>query len=324
MTLQKLFFKERNMYIDWQLSDWCNFNCTYCNVDSMGRQYGWPDNIAQATNLIDSVLKFSTHEYRTWNLLGGEPVLWRYFGDLCTYIKDNDPNSIIQVLTNGSRTLQWWERFAPLMNKIIISHHATDSDPNHVIEVVNACQPYASVSVQVLMDVDNFNQCVTHFNQLVAALPGVKISAKKGETNLGSGTWMDYTQDQLQWLNDSIAITNKNDLLSPAQERLSNYTTTWERTLFATRNNIDEVTSNKELVINNENHFNNWQCNIGLDMISIKPNGNIKPASSCFKEVVISNYKQATYINWPTTPMTCTYDSCFCGADIEVEKHAPE
>ena len=96
------------MYIDWQLSDVCNFKCTYCNLASMGGVEGWP-TLEQAKGLVDNILSHSDHDYRTYNLLGGEPTLWKHFGELCTYIHNEDESHVIQVLTNGSRTKRWWQ-----------------------------------------------------------------------------------------------------------------------------------------------------------------------------------------------------------------------
>jgi len=309
------------MYIDWQLSDVCNFKCTYCNLQSMGGVEGWP-TYEQSTRLIDNILEHSDHEVRTYNLLGGEPTLWRHFGDLCTYIKEHDPNSIVQILTNGSRTLRWWEKYAPYMDKVIISHHAHTSDAQHVVDVVKICQPYNAASIQVLVDQGNFDKCAADFDYMMENLPGVNVSAKKGETNLGSGTWMPYTEEQIVWLEETLSRTSANNKLTPHNRRPPERRA-WERVFYASDGEYEWRTSNKNLIIYDQNHFKGWHCNIGRDMLSVKPNGNLAPSSACFKDEVLGNYRTGADINWPERAYVCVYDGCYCGADLEIAKRAP-
>ena len=320
-SVKQLYFKRSNMYIDWQLSDVCNFHCVYCNEQSMGGQQGWPTR-DQATTLVDEIINHSEHEIRTYNLLGGEPTLWRHFGDLCTYIKEHDPNSIIQVLTNGSRTTRWWEKYAPYMDKVIVSHHAHTSSAQHVVDVVEICQPYNAASIQVLVDQPNFDQCRADFDLFLEKLPGVNISAKKGETFLGSGKWMPYTDEQLDWLAGTLEQTRANNQREPRVSRPDSRRV-WDRRLYASDGETEWQTSNKQLIINDQNHFRGWHCNIGRDMLSVKPNGDLAPSSACFKEERLGNYRDGTGITWPQRAYVCVYEGCYCGADLEIEKRAP-
>ena len=317
----ELFFQERNMFIDWQLGDVCNFKCAYCNDDSMGGKVGWPE-LDAAKYLVDQVVQHSDHEYRTYNLLGGEPTLWKHFGELVEYINQEDSDNLIQILTNGSRTLRWWESYAKYLDKVVISVHIKTStvDNDHIRQVVEICQKYNSVSIQLLMDITCFDQCVEAFDYFVQHLPGVKVSAKKGETFLGSREWMPYTQEQLDWMEQSLERSKYNESRPTVVDREKKKKK--RNRVFKARDNNNQikVTSNKDLILTDQNHFKGWECNIGIDMISIKPHGDIYPSSACFKEVPMGNYKNYQAIQWPQTPFVCKYDGCFCGADIEIEK----
>lgn len=320
--MTNLYFREKNMYIDWQLSDVCNFGCAYCNFESRGGIHGWP-TFEQATKLVDDIVAHSDHVYRTYNLLGGEPTLWRDFGPLCEYIRERDSNSIIQVLTNGSRTVRWWEKYAPVMDKIVISHHVKISGTtDHVVDVVRTCYPVSNVSVQILVDHKCFGQVSDHFDQLISALPGISITPKKGETELGSGEWMPYTWEQGSWFERALMVSRANLHNHNPIPKLHH--TPHRRELWASDGVTEWKTSNKEIIIGNHNHFEGWSCNIGKDMIAIKSSGEIHPASACFNEVSMGNYRKGEQIEWPQQPFICKYEGCYCGADIEVEKHAPK
>jgi MoaA/NifB/PqqE/SkfB family radical SAM enzyme len=313
-----LFFKQRNMFIDWQLSNICNYSCTYCNFRSNGGNFGWP-TLEQSTKLVDKILEKSDHTYRTYNLLGGEPVLWREFGELTRYIKENDSNSVIQILTNAGRTLRWWKQYAETFDKVVITHHAHAASAEHIADVVEAIYPYCTVSVQVLVDVNNFHKVVSDFDYLIDRLNGIHVSPKKAETHLGSGIWMDYSPEQLKWIDDAYEQTIINNRIPTSIEELRDKNKFY-REMYATDGNHTWVSSNKELIITDKNHFNGWKCNIGTDMVCINSNGDITPASSCFQTEILGNYKTGGDIKWPSASYTCIYDGCFCGADIEIEK----
>ena len=316
--IDKIYFHNSNLYVDWQLSDICNYKCHYCNFQSMGGNHKWP-TLPQATSLVDSILANSNHEYRTYNLLGGEPTLWKQYGELCQYIKSVDTNCVIQTLTNGARTLRWWAQYAPFMDKVVISHHSASSSAEHTSGVIQACSPYASTSVQVLMDASNFDKCVEHFNYLISHNHGTRIVAKKAETVLGSGEWMDYSQSQQEWLTESLRMTNENDSMPSLYQRTKEVI---NRKVMASFGNDEWQTSNKEIILNDWNHFLGWKCKIGIDMLSIRSNGDIKPSSACFNEIILGNYKDPEFsLVMPISEYICKYNSCFCGADIEIEKY---
>jgi len=316
--IDRIFFEQSNLYVDWQLSDICNYKCHYCNFESKGGKNPWPE-LDEAIRLVNEILRNSKHEYRTYNLLGGEPTLWRYYGELCKYIKSVDDNCVIQTLTNGSRTLRWWQTFAPFMDKIVISHHSASSSAEHTSDVIKICSSHCSVSVQVLMDATNFDECVEHFDYLMRNNVGSRIVAKKAETMLGSGKWMEYSTSQQEWLMQSLIRTKENEDQPNQYDRMKSVI---DRKVMVADADRSWQSSNKEIILNNWNHFKGWRCNIGIDMLSIRPNGDIKPSSACFNEIVLGNFKKPDFIlELSTNGYGCKYDSCFCGADIEVEKY---
>lgn len=316
--IDRIFFEHSNLYIDWQLSDICNYKCHYCNFESKGGMNPWPE-LDAAMKLVDEIIRNSNHVYRTYNLLGGEPTLWKHYGELCQYIKSVDDSCVIQTLTNGSRTLRWWQKFVPYMDKVVISHHSASSSAEHTSNVIKICSSHCSVSVQVLMDATNFDECVNHFDYLIENNVGSRIVAKKAETILGSGKWMEYTSSQQEWLINSLQRTRDNEHQPNLYVRTKSVI---DRKVMAGYGEKSWLSSNKEIILNGWNHFKGWRCNIGIDMLSIRPNGDIKPSSACFNEVILGNYKNDDFVLvLPLEGYECKYDSCFCGADIEIEKY---
>ena len=130
---------------------------------------------------------------------------------------------------------------------------------------------------------------------------------------------MEYSSSQQEWLKNSLVRTRTNETLPNDYIRTKDVI---NRKVFAGSGDKYWQSSNKEIIINNWNHFKGWKCNIGLDMLSIRPNGDVKPSSACFNDVVLGNYKEPDFkLILPLNEYTCEYESCFCGADIEIEKY---
>ena len=70
-------------------------------------------------------------------MLGGEPTVWKDFNEVFRQAKEYDPNCIVRMLTNGSRTLRYWEKNAKIFDEVIISYHPERADYKHCTEVSN-------------------------------------------------------------------------------------------------------------------------------------------------------------------------------------------
>jgi len=80
---------------------------------------------------------------------------------------------------------------------------------------------------------------------------------------------------------------------------------------------------NHELIQKGLNNFYNWKCNIGQDLLVIKPNGNIIPANACNNNIILGNIKNdPESIKLLTESVICKYKECTCGSDIEITKIA--
>ena len=163
--LFKIETRNNIMAVDWILSNVCNYKCTYCSPDSNGGDLYWPD-IENCRIAIERITEQSSHDHRIYTILGGEPTVWKNFTRLSEIIKEIDPNSVVNILTNGSRTINWWNRTKPYLDKVSISYHHEQADPDHIIEVVKEIKNDCQTNIQMLMDVNHFDKCVNIFEKL--------------------------------------------------------------------------------------------------------------------------------------------------------------
>ena len=100
----------------------------------------WPDvdlTVKFIKRLVDHYRVHAPGKKILWNMLGGEPTVWPKFNEVFAQAKEYDPNCIVRMLTNGSRTLRYWEKNAKLFDEVIISYHPERADYVHCTEVAN-------------------------------------------------------------------------------------------------------------------------------------------------------------------------------------------
>lgn len=303
------------LVVDWILSNVCNYKCSYCTPDSNGGDQYWPD-IENCEIAIKRITEQSTHDHRIYTILGGEPTVWKNFTKLAQIIKQTDPNSIVNILTNASRTLNWWNRTKQYLDKVSISFHHEQADVDHIIEVVNLIKDDCQTNIQMLMDINHFDKCVAIFEKLRENTT-VPIQIKKLQTEFGKHNWMPYTDSQLKIMKELHSQT----FSRPTSKK--NKTSLGINCFYENGEVLRQ--GNHELIQAGLNKFYNWKCNIGRDLLVIKPNGNVIPANACNNNIILGNIKKdPTGINLLTESVVCKYKECTCGSDIEITKVSPD
>lgn len=309
--LVKIKTKNNILVVDWILSNVCNFKCTYCSPDSNGGDQYWPD-IENCKIAIKKITEQSAHDYRIYTILGGEPTVWKDFTQLATIIKETDSNSVVNILTNGSRTIKWWNKTKQYIDKVSISFHHEQADADHTIEVVNSIQHDCQTNIQMLMDVNHFEKCIEIFKKL-RDNTNVPIQLKKLQVEFGGKEWMKYSTEQME----IIKRLHKETAHRPSTKR--NITSLGINCFYDDGTVTQE--NNHDLIQSGNNKFYGWKCNIGRDLLVISSNGNVIPANACNTKMILGNIKTDPHnIKLLTDPVVCAYKECTCGSDIEITK----
>jgi MoaA/NifB/PqqE/SkfB family radical SAM enzyme len=299
------------LVVDWILSNVCNYKCTYCGPDSNGGDQYWPD-MEQCEEAVRQITAQSHHDHRMYTILGGEPTVWKEFSHLVQRIKEIDSNSMINILTNASRTIRWWNKTKQHIDKVSISFHHESADPAHIIKVVEEIQHDCQTNIQMLMDINHFDKCVAiweYFRDNTV----VPIQIKKLQVEFGGKVWMDYTQEQ------------RRKMLEMHQETKDRPTTKRNITSLGINVHYDNGEVKREgchdLIQAGINKFEGWKCNVGRDLVVIKANGDVVPANACNQQLILGNIKIAPdKIKLLAEPIICAYRECTCGSDIEIDK----
>ena len=313
------------LFIDWDLGNTCNFSCTYCDPSIHNGSVPWLD-INKADYLIEEIRdNYQNKDFRLYNLLGGEPTAYPKLPQLIKKIKSIDPDTVIRIHTNGSRTPRYWKENCQYMDEVLISAHPEFINVETTCKNINILiENNVDVSVMVAMSVNSWDKCLDIANTIVRKTNAL-VSMKPLQKRLGGDEKMDYTEEQnsimTSWNNGMHEIKINTD--NP------NYKTDYRATRFVTHNMrwVSTSTSKEikvgdvnQLIIDDTNHWKGWDCYIGLDSIFIMKNGYVKAGSDCNPDYYLGNYFEKGPMKWPTKPITCAYDSCYCGADMATRK----
>lgn len=291
--------------ISYQPHNVCNFTCEYCHSSSNGGDQRWNNKYSKMVDLINIIREKNKHAYL--EILGGEPTLWP---ELVAFInKILHENLVIEINSNGSRSLRYWEEF-PIGQVIInFSWHSKEVNTDHLYEVVKIMKSKAYVMVTFLLTPDNFNaglDAVEKFKDLQ-----IELDPRPTKKCIVSSELYDYTEDQLMYIKQFKQDWSK--IHKPS----------WKTKLYPNdviiNNNVKHWHS---ITINKEHTFTGWSCAAGLDRFIIDPRGNI---TRCWPGVggSIGNV-YAGYV-LPATLITCTHKgACHCKLDAMVEKWSPD
>lgn len=306
---------EDMLRIEYMPGNVCNYKCNYCFPGSNEGDKGWPDVEVVKRNL-SHLLDHYAKQGKTKSdifFVGGEPTLWRGLDKLCQHLKSNH-DVLIEMSTNGTRKLNWWNKHAKNFDHIGVSVHREFCNLDHVINVCDTLyENDVFVNADVLMDPDAFDECISIVESLKNSNYAWPIVAKVVHFN---GVHR-YTETQLEYFQESIKRY-------PDIEWYDNTSKKELPQVIITKDDDETIITDSDswLTRNNLNYFKGWECNLGLDIIKIFPDGRI--TGNC-QQSILGNHnlyqKDFTDTFLPViTPVICTKDVCGCNEEIVCNK----
>jgi len=304
--------------IEYMPGNLCNYKCNYCFPGSNEGNMKWPDVEIVKKNLGHLLTHYSSYGKIKSNIffVGGEPTLWKDLEDLCIYLKKNF-DVIIEMSSNGTRKIPWWQENAKNFDHIGISVHNEYAKLDHIIEVCDTLYEQGIfVTADVLVDPKYYDQCLQNVEYLKNSKYSWPIVAKvvhfDGEHR--------YTENQLEYFKDSIKRY-------PLEEWY--YKTTKkplkEITIIEKSGKVTVINSDSWLTRNRLNFFKGWECNLGVDIIKIFPDGRI--TGNCQQTLYRNNFDYNLYdknfienFQPEIKPVICSKFICGCNEEIVCNK----
>lgn len=295
--------------LTWIINNICPNSCSYCPENlhnGSNHNYEWKNVQIFLKELSDRYGKIRC------SIGGGEPTMSPFLYDMISMI--NDLGGLVTITSNGYRTPEYWKDIAPKINWLGFSYHPEFSTERY-FENLDTVKYLTQVSARVMMLSSHWDQCVEVYERLrkdsYYITSAVRITNWLGNDNNGTDQ---YTSEQLQWFYN-LQTDTKNKYKHIDSSKFVYFPT---RAYMS--DNSSEIIRDATLYINNKQTlFKGYTCEIGIKSMYVNQFGNIK-RGNCNEGGIIGNINNPNEINWPTEPVTCSYNSCDCGTDVRINK----
>jgi len=309
MTPQKIEYADdislQTVHIDITLGNLCNWACSYCPTNLNDGSLPWlgKDTLINFLNKATTHYKTLGKKYFDFNFLGGETTLYKDFIPIVSWIKDQNFYSNIEIMTNGSRKIGYWNKNIRYFDTISITHHVENADPYHTRQVADLVidnGKYANVSIPMLPK--QWNKCIEHANIILESNHQFNVSPKTLLHDFGGKNIpYHYTKEQKEVLTSKFRF----DIIEG-------------------RKKFRKGINPHKIIAMGENCFMDYTCYAGVDIIAIDKKGNLKLGGNC--KMHKQGFTQKKYyeddIIFPTEPIICKQTTCNCLPDIQTRKYA--
>ena len=306
--------------VDWAMGNTCNFHCSYCPTNLHNGTSPWP-----AADSWDHLLgTFQGHFKKPiqYILSGGEPTLMPRFQDFLRRIKEHNSRNLTAVITNGSRSIRWWQQNGHLIDNVIVSAHVEHTNAEHILDVASVYYKPGWNELNVLLPIlpERWDDTIELATELASRSNGFGVSLKRLRKKFGSESY-DY-DDYQEYILGEYGVFNKYDSSwhqpNPKPGRVAvPHTIRW-------KDGTEEPLIGNQLINKGLNVFTGINCYIGLDKIFIHPNRIIQSAAWCpqgSNPNVIGTIDDIDNAEWPEHPVICDQPRCMNASDMRTRKH---
>ena len=287
--------KENWFLITWDISNKCNYRCSYCSSMFHDGSSGWPD-VNEVKAFVKKINELLPEKDICFRISGGEPTYWKHFIDFADYVKLY--GNSFSYLTNGSRDITYFKTINQLTDGVILSYHPEYANKDHFIEISKVMD--CPIAVNLMIDPDRFDEMVSladylYNNSSMAIWPKLIL-----DKNLMTNRLVSYSIEQKEQIKKWPYFRKLDDIKIHRGSILLDST---------------EISAN-DLILQGINKYNGWMCWSGIDQINISFEGNIYKAD-CQVGGIIGTIRDFML---PPAPQLCNKESCNCLSDIYLRK----
>lgn len=289
--------------VNWCLGNTCNFSCSYCPDNLHDGSNRWP-GLETIKEFIVKVKTQHPGKKFYFDFTGGEVTLYKDFIELCKFCKEQGVR--IGMISNGSRTLRWWEENAHLFDHVCLSYHPEEANPDHYLAVAKILENKFRLHLNIMMSPEKFDQCY-EVAQRATALENTSIALQPLIVDFGD-TLYEYTDAQKEIMEKQWDLIGKKIKWT---KRMENYRGAMQI--------VDEIGPGlkvppHEFIARGKNNWFGWNCYAGVEQLIVDMDGGIY-RGWCKVGNRIGNISDPE-INFPTAPIVCNKIMCHCNFDI--------
>jgi organic radical activating enzyme len=291
-------------HVEWMLGNTCTYACSYCPAQLHDGSIPWLDYDKVLAFIARLDAHYTSLGKRVWlQFTGGEPTVYPKFLEL---IQECHRRGFRQsVISNGVRTLRFWDEAAPLLDYVILTYHVEYVDRAHFFAVVERVRRDAGVHINVTMLPERFATCHEAARALFDTYQDISVTMKPLRKDFAHDLY-DYSSAELDVLRRQFGVRRRIVRGRP-RSLMSKVFRDGRRS---------EQWANA-FIIKGENRWHGWRCAAGVEALRILADGKVYrgqcrvggPLGSIESEVEL-----------PSEFITCDRSRCSCISDIQLTK----
>ena len=189
----------KQLSIQWQIGNQCNFRCDYCHPDLYGGSNPFLDYDKFQKGFLHLQESVTSYDQIIIEFQGGEPTISTAIRNKITDSTDTRYKYVLT--TNASADLEWFEKAAPNFNNLILAYHP-QVDAQHFKDVVNLLrdkQVPIGVVVNAHNDAERWAKAVEIYEHYKPT--GIHLEFKTLFSNYqkGNNKFLNYTAEQWEY-----------------------------------------------------------------------------------------------------------------------------
>ena len=289
--------------VNWCLGNTCNYSCSYCPPNLHNGKIPWPE-LDRVKRFIKRVVDQVAPRKVYFELTGGEVTMYKHFEEVCRYC--TELGAKVGIISNGSRTLRWWEENKHLFDHVCLSSHPEHADTDHFVNVIKILNNDVRTHVNIMMSPEKFDHCYAVANR-VKELGNISMALQPLIHDFGD-TLFDYTPEQ------KVIFDKQHELITKHVK--------WSRSFDYYRgamkkvyeNGQTQISSAHRFISDNSNDWSGWKCYSGVEQIIVDLGGRIY-RGWCKLGNMIGRVDDENLVI-PTEPIVCSKTMCHCNFDI--------
>lgn len=306
--------------ITWQVSNLCNFRCTYCNEANWnGSNLNLDIEAIKAglTKLIDYELSRGYTRLKVF-FSGGEPCYWKPLVPVMEHILASGMTEVkFAVNTNLSSKRAWWEKNVHYFDDVVASYHPEFVDSDHYMEIYKFLSDRVNyLCGRMMMHEPTWDEVIDFSNRLKTEMSEhnwrveyVPIFEELSHTTRPYNYKNPEHKEFLEKTNLEQDIKYNVPAKAEGMGSMEVYADGTEQPINCNR-----------LVAESKNFFKGWKCLIPMESIFINCEGHIDMGSCGVMPRVGNLYDPELELDLPES-VICPKSHCHCGTDIYITKY---
>jgi organic radical activating enzyme len=286
----------RYFYVNWWLTDHCNWNCSYCHDEIKRGRLPFPD-IRDIRDFLDQTQNHAQRLDRTLfiSITGGEVTQYPHLQETLDHAKRI--GSKIALRTNASQNIDDFCKMLSTVDLIDLEFHPEYTQTGHFL----LCLYHAGMNPNLKVSV--------HLNAMLE-----RWTETENLRNKISEKWPHFSVHLKMLFNDPVRNTMPLSYQPVQEKTLKNQSGDLR---ISTDLGTLEYSDYQSMIFEDRNNFQNWSCSIGLEQIIVDAWGVVR-RGHCRQGGSIGQI--GSVIRFDDFMVTCKKPKCVNSFDIQATK----